>query len=53
MRLVLTVQRYFPAVGGAERVVQRLAEGLAARGHEVTVVTSGPRSSECLNGVVV
>lgn len=53
MRLVLTVERYFPAVGGAERVVQHVAEGLAARGHEITVVTSGQRSTEHLNGVAV
>jgi glycosyltransferase involved in cell wall biosynthesis len=53
MRLVHTVERYAPAIGGAERVVQRVSEGLAARGHAVTVVTSGPRESALLNGVRV
>lgn len=53
MRLVLAVERYFPAIGGAERVVQRVAEGLAGRGHDVTVITSGPRSSERVSGVAV
>lgn len=53
LRLVHTVERYAPEVGGAERVVQRMSEGLAQRGHQVTVVTSGPRSSGQLNGVRV
>ncbi len=39
MRLVLAVLRYLPALGGSTRVVQLLAEGVAARGHEVTLVT--------------
>jgi glycosyltransferase involved in cell wall biosynthesis len=51
LRLVLTVERYYPAIGGAERVVQRISEGLAHRGHDVLVVTSGERSSEAVEGV--
>jgi glycosyltransferase involved in cell wall biosynthesis len=51
LKLVHTVERYAPLIGGAERVVQRLSEGLAARGHAVVVVTSGPRSSDVVNGV--
>ena len=39
MRILLAVLRYLPAVGGSIRVVQLLAEGLATRGHDVTVVT--------------
>ena len=39
VRILLTVLRYLPAVGGSIRVVQLLAEGLAARGHSVTVVS--------------
>ena len=39
MRIVLTVLRYLPALGGSTRLVQLLGEGLAARGHLVTVVT--------------
>jgi len=56
MRLILTVERYAPAIGGAERVVQRIGEGLAARGHGVTVVTkagvgvSGWRADRALPG---
>ena len=51
VKLVHTVERYAPLIGGAERVVQRVSEGLASRGHEVVVVTSGSRGSETLNGV--
>src|SRR5438270_9688966 len=51
MRALLTSERYAPAVGGAERVIQRVAEGLMAGGHEVTVVTGGKRSSKIINGV--
>lgn len=36
---MVTVERYAPAIGGAERVAQRVSEGLVARGHEVHVVT--------------
>jgi glycosyltransferase involved in cell wall biosynthesis len=39
MRLLVTVERYAPAIGGAERVAQRVAEGLAARGHDVHVLS--------------
>jgi glycosyltransferase involved in cell wall biosynthesis len=53
LKIILTVERYFPQIGGAERVVQRLAEGLAGLRHEVIVVTSGPRSSELVGGVRV
>jgi glycosyltransferase involved in cell wall biosynthesis len=53
VRILLTVERYAPAIGGAERVVQHVAEGLAAREHEVHVMTSGARSIQELNGVYV
>jgi glycosyltransferase involved in cell wall biosynthesis len=53
MRLVLTVERYAPAIGGAERVVQRIGEGLASRGHEVHVVTGGEHESTTTGGVRV
>ena len=53
LRLVLTVEGYAPAIGGCERVVQRIAEGLAARGHEVHVVTGGQREDTELGGVHV
>jgi glycosyltransferase involved in cell wall biosynthesis len=53
MRVLATVERYAPAIGGAERVVQRIAEGLAARGHEVHVMTGGAREESELGGVRV
>ncbi len=53
MRVLATVEKYAPAIGGAERVVQRVSEGLAARGHEVHVLTSGTTGETELAGVRV
>lgn len=53
MRVLATVERYAPAIGGAERVVQRVAEGLAARGHELHVMTGGLEEDTELGGVCV
>lgn len=39
MRLVQVSPTYAPCVGGAERLLQAVSERLAARGHEVTVLT--------------
>jgi glycosyltransferase involved in cell wall biosynthesis len=50
---VVTVERYRPEIGGAELVVQRLAEGLGDRGHDVTVMTSGKRGAARVDGVHV
>jgi phosphatidylinositol alpha 1,6-mannosyltransferase len=50
---VVTVERYAPAIGGAERVAQRVSEGLAARGHEVHVVTGATPGPAELGGVHV
>ena len=47
MKLAFLVQRYGPEVlGGAERYVRTMAMGLAAEGHEITVVTSCATSYE-------
>lgn len=40
MKIVYTAIRYFPAPGGMEEQVKAIAEGMAARGHEVSVYTS-------------
>ncbi|MHC4078579.1 MAG: glycosyltransferase family 4 protein [Planctomycetota bacterium] len=40
MRLLITFGLYQPSIGGAEEVCRRLAEGMAHRGHEVTVATA-------------
>lgn len=57
MKLMLVTTLYPPrVVGGAERSVQVLAEALASRGHEVTVVCTTPEatpSRRTLNGVTV
>ena len=65
MRVGVVVQRYgVDVVGGAERLCRGVAEGLAARGHSVEVMTSCARSYrswanafpegvESVNGVVV
>ena len=55
MRILHTVEFYYPHVGGAEEVVRQLSERLAMRGHEVTVATSfDPRREDSIiNGVQV
>lgn len=40
MRILHACLTYHPAVGGADLFVRRIAEGMAARGHEVTVLAS-------------
>ncbi|MBR9703529.1 glycosyltransferase family 4 protein [Candidatus Woesearchaeota archaeon] len=54
MKLLFIVENYPPHFGGVEVVFQNTCEGLAARGHKVTVVTHQLRSSparEKKNGV--
>ncbi|MDR7485172.1 MAG: glycosyltransferase family 4 protein [Armatimonadota bacterium] len=55
MRILHTVEFYHPHVGGAERVVQRISEGLVRRGHEVVVATSWhpERGRSAVNGVQI
>ncbi|MHB1464812.1 MAG: glycosyltransferase family 4 protein [Thermoleophilia bacterium] len=56
MKICLVYEYYHPHVGGAEVLMQHLAEGLAARGHECHVVTSRlPRTParETLAGVEI
>jgi glycosyltransferase involved in cell wall biosynthesis len=38
MHVVIVTRRYWPAIGGVERVAMSLGEGLCAEGHTVTVV---------------
>lgn len=40
MRILHVIQRYHPAIGGAELHMQELSAWLAAAGHQVTVATS-------------
>lgn len=41
LKILHTVELYAPSVGGAQEVVRQVSERLAARGHDVTVATSG------------
>lgn len=44
MKIAMVHTMYAPRLyGGAERVIQRVAEGLVGAGHEVVVVAAGPR----------
>lgn len=53
MKILHTVQHYWPSVGGMQEVVKQLSERLAARGHEVWVATSSDphRAALLHNGV--
>lgn len=57
MRIVTTLSYYAPHWTGLTVYAQRIAEGLAARGHDVTVVTTRHAddlpSSEVIGGVTV
>ena len=56
MRVLFVLENYFPFVGGAETLFQHVCEGLAEKGHTVTVVTSsqpGTPAYEVLNGVTI
>jgi glycosyltransferase involved in cell wall biosynthesis len=56
MRLLYVCENYWPMVGGAEHASQMICQGMAARGHKVTVVTHRPAGAalrETVNGVAV
>lgn len=56
MKICFVYEYYHPHVGGAEALLQHLAEGMADRGHKVSVVTSrlkGTPKHEIINGVRV
>lgn len=55
MRVLLTVEFYWPHIGGAETVARRVAEGLAAAGHDVHVATGADpaRPTRRLGGVTI
>jgi len=42
MRILHIYKDYYPVLGGIENHLRVLAEGLAARGHEVTVLVANP-----------
>lgn len=55
MKYAFISQFYWPHVGGAQRVVQEIAEKMASLGNEVEVLTSweADRSNNSLNGVKI
>lgn len=56
MKITYVVSDYCPFVGGIELYVQGIAERLAKRGHDVSVITSaaeGCRNYEEINGVKI
>jgi len=56
MKILHVYKDYYPVVGGIENHLRILAEGLAKRGHEVTVLVCHPANRteiETLNGVKV
>lgn len=40
MKILHTVESYYPSIGGMQEVVKQLSERLARKGHQVTVATS-------------
>jgi glycosyltransferase involved in cell wall biosynthesis len=56
LRILIGAETYPPDVNGAARFAERLASGLAGRGHEIHVVApspTGPPSREVRDGVTV
>jgi len=42
MRLLISANSFYPAVGGYERVAFAIAQQLASRGHQIKIITSTP-----------
>ncbi len=68
MNILHVTHNYHPVIGGAELMMKHISEGLAKRGHRVTILTSNapsaeayvnsriktlPSGAEIINGVVV
>ncbi len=55
MKILHTVQGYYPKIGGSEELVRKVSEELIQRGHDVTVYTSFDerRDFSELNGVKI
>lgn len=55
LKILHTVQGYYPFIGGSEQLVRRLSERLVQRGHDVTVFTSSnsQRDFTDLHGVSI
>ncbi len=56
MRILFVIENYLPHIGGVEVVFKNLSEGLARKGHDVTIITHRPANAktyEELNGVKI
>jgi glycosyltransferase involved in cell wall biosynthesis len=55
MKILHTVESYYPEIGGMPEVVKQLSERLVTLGHDVTVATSATdkRQSTLVNGVKI
>ena len=56
MNILFVLENYYPHIGGVETLFKGLTEGLAALGHQITVVThrmKGTKKSETINGVKI
>lgn len=55
MKILHTVELYYPSVGGSQEVVRQLSERLVRLGHDVTVATTGlpERNFKVYNGVKI
>jgi D-inositol-3-phosphate glycosyltransferase len=54
MKILFVLENYYPFIGGAEVLFRSLCEGLAARGHDVAVITTrlpGTQAKEMLGNV--
>lgn len=55
MKILHTVEFYYPSIGGAQEVVRQLSERMAMLGHDVTVATTKlpARKQTVINGVQI
>jgi glycosyltransferase involved in cell wall biosynthesis len=56
VKVLFVLENYYPFIGGAEVLFKNLCEGLAEKGHNITVLTTrlpGTLTSETINGVNV
>jgi len=56
MKVLFVIENYIPHIGGVEVVFKNLAEGLAEKGHDVSIITHRPKNTktyEELNGVKI
>jgi len=56
MKILFVIENYIPHIGGVEVVFRNLAEGLARKGHDITLITHRPGKtpkSETVNGLKI